>query len=118
MDASDAFRVHVDARSGLIAAANLKNQTFTSLTGDKAAEIVQVCSEDQGEDVVMHGTFCLCLLCLRCALQNCVVQAIYLCALCTHVRCNEFCAAGVHAICVQAVIPRDDEHVHCAAFEI
>ena len=43
MEASDAFRVHVDARSGLLAAANLKNQTFTSLTGDKSAEIVQVC---------------------------------------------------------------------------
>ena len=42
MEASDAFRVHVDARSGLLAAANLKNQTFTSLTGDKSAEIVQV----------------------------------------------------------------------------
>jgi hypothetical protein len=45
MEASDAFRVHVDARSGLIAAANLKNQTFTSLTGDKGAEIVQARSQ-------------------------------------------------------------------------
>ena len=42
MEASDAFRVHVDTKSGLLAAANLKNQTFTSLTGDKTAEIVQV----------------------------------------------------------------------------
>jgi hypothetical protein len=42
MEASDAFRVHVDVNSGLIAAANLKNQTFTSLTGNKTADIVQV----------------------------------------------------------------------------
>lgn len=42
MEASDAFRVHVDTKSGLLAAANLKNQTFTSLTGNKSAEIVQV----------------------------------------------------------------------------
>lgn len=41
MEASDAFRVHVDTKSGLLAAANLKNQTFTSLTGDKSADIVQ-----------------------------------------------------------------------------
>jgi DNA-directed RNA polymerase II subunit RPB2 len=42
MEASDAFRVHVDSHSGLLAAANLKNQTFTSLHGDKSTEIVQV----------------------------------------------------------------------------
>jgi hypothetical protein len=42
MEASDAFRVHVDTTSGLLASANLKNQTFTSLTGNKTAEIVQV----------------------------------------------------------------------------
>jgi DNA-directed RNA polymerase II subunit RPB2 len=42
MEASDAFRVHVDASSGLIAAANLKDQTFKSLHNNSKAEIVQV----------------------------------------------------------------------------
>lgn len=42
MEASDAFRVHVDTQSGLLASANLKNQTFTSLTGNNSSNIVQV----------------------------------------------------------------------------
>ena len=42
MEASDAFRVHVETKSGLLASANLTNQTFTSLHGDKTAEVVQV----------------------------------------------------------------------------
>lgn len=42
MDASDAFRVHIDAGSGLVASANLKDQTFKSLNNDPKADIVQV----------------------------------------------------------------------------
>lgn len=42
MEASDAFRVHVDTKSGLFAAANLKNQTFTSLNNNKSSDVVQV----------------------------------------------------------------------------
>jgi DNA-directed RNA polymerase II subunit RPB2 len=43
METLDAFRVHVDATSGLIAAASLKDQTVRSLHDDPKAEIAQVC---------------------------------------------------------------------------
>ncbi|KAL6757115.1 hypothetical protein V8C86DRAFT_1789095, partial [Haematococcus lacustris] len=41
-DQSDAYRIHVCERSGLIAVANLKKQQFTSLVYKNDASVVQV----------------------------------------------------------------------------